>query len=167
MGDEVLCCKYRRDFCVLILRLLQSPDLPLWELRNLLTSKKYTLPETLINSFDQILADLNDSGIGQLSDIVDSLNKLMTFSENTINENKSFLTSGSCTIAKTSVVGYYLRRFIIHFDKLTFSEVTGVYEAFQRYYDEWRKNSKFLKVHELNLDDWYKLLNTKFDDIFL
>ncbi|KAJ8948335.1 hypothetical protein NQ318_019320 [Aromia moschata] len=153
MDDEVLRCRYRRDFCVLVLRLLQSPDLPLLELRKLLTSKKYTLPQTLIDSFDQTLLNLNESGIGHLLDIVDSLNKIMSFSDNTMNESKSFLTNNSNSIAKTSIVGYYLRRFIIHFDKLTFSEATGVYESFQRYYEEWQKSSKFVNMQEV-MQDW-------------
>ncbi|KAJ8969112.1 hypothetical protein NQ314_001922 [Rhamnusium bicolor] len=82
----------------------------------------------------------------------------MTFSDNTLNDSKIFLSNSSNAVAKTSVVGYYLRRFIIHFDKLTFSEATGVYEAFQRYYEEWSKNTKFMNTQEVNLDDWEEAL---------
>ncbi|KAJ8919973.1 hypothetical protein NQ315_006503 [Exocentrus adspersus] len=153
MEDEALRCRYRRDFSTLVLRLLQSPDLPLLELRNLLTSKHYTLPETLINSFDQTLASLDECGIGHLLDAAESLNKFMVPNDNA-NESKSFLTSTTSIIAKTSIVGYYLRRFIIHFDKLTFSEVAGIYEAFQRYYNEWRKSSEFLKTEKPHPNDW-------------
>lgn len=107
MEDEVLRCKYRRDFCVLILRLIQSPDLTLLDFRNLLTSKKYTLPKTVLDSFDQTLADMNDVGVGKLLDIVDSLDKILSHSDNTLNESKSFSTNSSCAIAKSSVVGKF------------------------------------------------------------
>lgn len=120
MEDEVLRCKYRRDFCVLILRLIQSPDLNLLDFRNLLTSKKYTLPKTVLDSFDQTLADMNEVGVGKLLDIVDSLDKILSHSDNTLNESKSFSTNSSCAIAKSSVIGkffqFYKKKFHILFN---------------------------------------------------
>lgn len=107
MEDEVLRCKYRRDFCVLILRLIQSPDLSLLDFRNLLTSKKYTLPKTVLESFDETLKELNDLGVGRLLDIVDSL-KILSHPDNTLNESKSFTTSSNNPIAKNSVVGKFI-----------------------------------------------------------
>nr|XP_023020876.1 anaphase-promoting complex subunit 5 [Leptinotarsa decemlineata] len=145
MEDEVLRCKYRRDFSVLMLRLLQSPDLPHHELRNLFTSKKYLIPQTLIESFNQSLSTLNKLGVGNLLDIVESLQKLMNHADDPTNNG---------VIAKSSIVGYYLRRFNVYFDKLTFSEVTGVYENFQRYYEEWRRTSRFLNTAEETVDNW-------------
>lgn len=109
MEDEVLRCKYRKDFCVLILRLIQSPDLTLLDFRNLLTSKKYTLPKTVLDSFDQNLADMNQVGVGKLLDIVDSLDKILSHSDNTLNESKSFSTNTSCAIAKSSVIGKFCK----------------------------------------------------------
>lgn len=105
MDQEVLRCRYRRDFCVLILRLIQSPDLSLLDFRKLLTSKKYTLPDTVIDSFDQTLSDMNEDGVGKLLDVVDSLDKILSNLDNTLNESKSSTTNSASTIAKTSVVG--------------------------------------------------------------
>lgn len=105
MKDEVIKCKYRRDFCVLILHLIQSPDLSLLDFRNLLTSKKYTLPKTVLDSFDESLMDINDLGVGKLLDNVDSLDKILSHLDNTLNESKSFTTNSSCAVAKSSVVG--------------------------------------------------------------
>lgn len=105
MEDEILRCKYRRDFCVLILRLIQSPDLSLLDFRNLLASKNYTLPNTVLSSFDQTLADMNEVGVGKLLDMVDSLQKILSNSDTTLNESKSFTTNSGSAVAKTSVVG--------------------------------------------------------------
>lgn len=107
MEDEVLKCKYRRDFCVLILRLIQSPDLSLLDFRNLLTSNKFTLPKTVLDSFDQTLAEINEIGVSKLLDILDSLEKILSNLDNTLNESKSFTTNSGSAIAKTSVVGEF------------------------------------------------------------
>lgn len=108
MEDEILKCKYRRDFCVLILCLIQTPDLSLLGFRNLLISKKYALPQTVIDSFDQTLTDIYKIGVGKLLDMVDSLDKVLSPIDNTLNESKSLTTNSSCAIAKTSVVGKLL-----------------------------------------------------------
>lgn len=43
---------------------------------------------------------------------------------------------------------------MVFFDKLTFSEVIGLYEDFQRYYEEWIKTSKFTNLPDENFDAW-------------
>ncbi|CAH1119671.1 unnamed protein product [Phaedon cochleariae] len=144
MENGVLRCKYRRDFCVLILRLLQSPEIPLLELYNLLTSNKYHIPQSLFESFDTTLVNLNTQGVGSLLDVTESLQKIINRPDDPLNT----------IIAKSSIIGYYLRRFIVYFDKLTFSEVTGVYEDFQRYFQEMCRSSKFMNNQEDNLETW-------------
>ncbi|CAH1158814.1 unnamed protein product [Phyllotreta striolata] len=144
MDDLVLMCKYRRDFGVLILNLIQSPDIPLRKLKSLLASEKYTIPKSLVESLDQTLTTLNEDGVGNLSDIVDSLVKIMNRSDDHLN------STTISAIAKSSIVGYYLRRFILNFDKLTFSEVVKVYEDFQKYYEDFEKNF----VNKEHNDNW-------------
>lgn len=44
---------------------------------------------------------------------------------------------------------------MVFFDKLTFSEVTCLYEGFQRYYEEWVKSSKLTNIPpDDNFDIW-------------
>ncbi|XP_008190332.1 anaphase-promoting complex subunit 5 [Tribolium castaneum] len=133
--DGVLKARYRRDFCVLILKLLQSPDLSLEELRNILVSTKYEVHQSVIEAFDETLASLYTNGTGTMLDIIDSFNRIMTF-----NENIAAGIEPNCFVSKSSIVGYYLRRLIVNFDKLTFSEVTSVYLTFKRYYEDWQKS---------------------------
>lgn len=112
MEDDVLMCKYRRDFCVLILCLIQSPDLSLLEFRKLLTSPKFSLPETVLNSFDETLDEIREIGVGKLLDMVDSLDKVLSPSDS-VNDSKTYPTNNSFPVAKTSVIGKsYL--FIFH-----------------------------------------------------
>ncbi|KAK9882007.1 hypothetical protein WA026_018860 [Henosepilachna vigintioctopunctata] len=120
--------KYLRDFCVLLLKLMQSPDIELAELWSLLTSENYNLPEALKLLFKQDLNEINNNGVGSLLDVIDGLSRLMAD-----NESDPIHLANKCIISKNSVVGYYLRRLIVNFDKLTFSEVTEIYSSFQRY----------------------------------
>nr|CAI5862934.1 unnamed protein product [Callosobruchus analis] len=153
MEDEALRCKHRRDMCVLILHLLQSPDLSLTQLHDLLSSSKYVIPNKVVESFDMVLADLHKGGIGYLLDVVESLEKIMAISDTSLSESKSFMIGNA--FAKTSIVGHYIRRFAVYFDKLTFSEMTSVYENFQCYYEQWQKNFlKCGKSQESNFDMW-------------
>ncbi|CAH1961189.1 unnamed protein product [Acanthoscelides obtectus] len=151
--DKALCCKHRRDMCVLILRLLQSPDLSLSKLQDLLTSSKYVIPSEVVESLDKDLHDLYSGGIGFLLDIVESLEKIMAVPDSSLNESKSLMIGS--VFAKTSIVGHYIRRFAVYFDKLTFSEMTAVYENFQKYYEQWQKNFiKHGKTQEKDMDVW-------------
>lgn len=43
---------------------------------------------------------------------------------------------------------------MIFFDKLSFSEVTGLYEDFQRYYKEWKTSTSTHK-QDNKLESWY------------
>lgn len=58
------------------------------------------------------------------------------------------------------VSGYFLRRLIVNFEKLTFSEVTSVYLTFKKYYEEWQKtlnshNEIAVEVNKVMCpDDW-------------
>ena len=133
--DGVLKARYRRDFCVLILKLLQSPDLSLTELSNILVSANYKVHPNVRESFNDTLANLYANGTGTMLDIIDSLNRNMTF-----NESIGPGLDTYCIVSKSSVVGYFLRRLIVNFDKLTFSEVTSVYLTFQKYYEQWQKS---------------------------
>ncbi|RZC39864.1 anaphase-promoting complex subunit 5, partial [Asbolus verrucosus] len=47
----------------------------------------------------------------------------------------------NCSVSKSSIVGCFLRRLIVNFDKLTFSEVTSVFLTFKKYYEEWQKTA--------------------------
>lgn len=99
--DETTKTRYRRDFCVLILKLLQSPDLTLDELHTILISPQYNVHPQIITSFNDVLLDLATNGSGSLLDIIDSLNRIMTFNDNSIVPG----IETSYFISKNSVVG--------------------------------------------------------------
>lgn len=74
---------YRKGFCLLTLKLLQSPDLSLSELMALLQSDKYTIHSGFLkNHFIKALQDLNDIGTDYLLDVIHNLNQLMQSADN-------------------------------------------------------------------------------------
>ncbi|KAL3285340.1 hypothetical protein HHI36_019448 [Cryptolaemus montrouzieri] len=154
-GDETLLCKYLRDFCVLLVKLMQSPDLELAELWNLLISPSYTVPESLKTSFKQDVREVKENGIGSLLDIIDSLNRVMA-----VNDTDPISSSNKHIVSKTSVVGYYLRRLILNFEKLTFSEVTEIHRAFQNYCSDLSAFSMYPdESKQFRIENWVGVMN--------
>ncbi|XP_060520382.1 anaphase-promoting complex subunit 5 [Cylas formicarius] len=145
--------KYKKSFCLLALRVLQGPDLKLAELKQLLVSRPEL--ESMSQNFNETLQEVYSSGVGFLLDIVDNLKQLMSYNNQNLNESKPMSVT-SITVSKNSVVGYFLRRFIMYFEKLTFSEVAGLYRSFQRYFSEW-KDDCISKIDntEVKYQEWY------------
>lgn len=53
-------------------------------------------------------------------------------------------------------VGYFLRRLIVNFEILTFSEVTNVYLSYRKYYETWKKSTqKNEAMKPILCEDWY------------
>ncbi|XP_045463070.1 anaphase-promoting complex subunit 5 [Harmonia axyridis] len=139
--------KCTRDFCIMLIKVLQKPDLELSELWSLLISESYELPPALLITFKDELLLITRKGIEALVDYIDNLNRLM--------EYENSLAYDYFSIAKTSVVGVYLRRLIVNFDRLTFFEVTEVFSEFQKYCKDFEELSlEQENVKELNMDNW-------------
>lgn len=67
---------HRKDFCILILQLIQSPDLSLAELRNLLISGKYNIEPRFVTKFDCAIKDLYTVGVSNLLDLAEYISRL-------------------------------------------------------------------------------------------
>ncbi|CAH0545836.1 unnamed protein product [Brassicogethes aeneus] len=137
LKNSIAQCSFRRNFACLCLQLMQRPDLTLKDLRDLLQSDKYRVPIEVLDAFDETLEAMYHNGSGYMLDNVDSFSRCIQVQSDTDSKlcPRTF-------VAKNSVVGYYVRRLIVYFDNLTFSEITGVYLAFQRYYERWKNLSK-------------------------
>ncbi|XP_066256447.1 anaphase-promoting complex subunit 5 isoform X2 [Euwallacea similis] len=143
--------KIRKSFCILALKLLQGPDLSLMDLKKLFTP--FNVLSSLSEKFDRNLKNLRHCGIGGLLDIVDELKQVLNGDPN--QTDKSSLEANA-VVAKNSVIGYFLRRFIVFFEKLSFGEVTRLFQAFVRYYDDWVKGvQSIMLILQLKVDNWY------------
>ncbi|XP_049828082.1 anaphase-promoting complex subunit 5 isoform X1 [Schistocerca gregaria] len=116
---------HRRDFCMLILKLIQGPDLELKVFKKLLTEGRYSLLPSLYRSFENELLEIYKKGVGSILDLISSVGRLML--------EPSVMMP---IVNKSSVIGLYLRRIILHFEKLSFSQVVSVYQVFKEYCQE-------------------------------
>lgn len=98
--DRLLSPKCRRDFCVLVLKLLQSPDLSLEELIKILGTDQYEIPSRVLEIFDESLTNVYENGSAILLDTVESLNGKMGISELLPSS-----VENTCFVSKGSVVG--------------------------------------------------------------
>lgn len=101
---EELKANCRRGFCLLVLKLIQSPDLTLDELRavaveQLWKSKDCRHCRFVENHFEKTLTDLNTIGMDYLLDVIDNFNRLITINEtNRLEPTRKY-------VSKNSIVG--------------------------------------------------------------
>lgn len=120
--DSNISEREKRDFMTTALKLLQSPDLSLKELTEQLP------PILKPQHYDAFLARLKefyDEGVLPLMDFFQELAKLLND------------TTTQPVISGSSVLGIFLRRMILAFEKLSFSQVTKLYTRYKLYYEEY------------------------------
>ncbi|XP_050302201.1 anaphase-promoting complex subunit 5 [Anthonomus grandis grandis] len=140
----------RRAFCIQSLNILQGPDLILTNLRHLLQSDMALHP--ICENFDLNLKYIYQNGIGSLMDIIDDLRQVLNGDPNQTDKNP---LAPNSVIVRNSVVGYFLRRFIVFFEKLSISEVSALYEAYLRYYTEWKKMQESTITIDPKYYEWF------------
>ncbi|XP_071514298.1 anaphase-promoting complex subunit 5 [Panulirus ornatus] len=127
----------RKATCLMTVRLVQGGDMVLSELLQVLESAPL-LPHH-ITSFMKALHQMYCSGIDSLLDLFDSVEKF-AFQDQIRAETFPCLW--------TSVVGLYLRRLNLSFRRLSFSQVTSLYQRFRHYYEEcYASHSSHLQQH--------------------
>ncbi|CAH1785514.1 unnamed protein product [Owenia fusiformis] len=117
--------KEKRDFMITTLELLQCPDM---ELKSLMNKVQEISKPKMLEYFIHRLIHFQEEGIGALMDY------FQTLQENLFTESEPLVN-------KSSVLGLFLRRMILMFDKLSFSQVGALYKAYLRYYEGWRPDS--------------------------
>ncbi|PSN35870.1 Anaphase-promoting complex subunit 5 [Blattella germanica] len=118
---------YKRDFCTLVLKLIQCPDLELHELQAILTSGNYNLLPLHLQNFNQQLMEIHQNGVGSILDLIQNLSRLIVEPTHMV----------APVVHKSSIIGLYIRRIMILFDKLSFSQVVGIYQTFKQYYEKY------------------------------
>ncbi|XP_060832174.1 anaphase-promoting complex subunit 5 [Bombus pascuorum] len=117
----------RRDFCLVALKLIQSPDMDLNTLLNILHSPEYIL-HRFAHHMEVQLNMLRGKGVEGLLDLFDNVGRL---TKPSLDHSLSLPA-----LNKNSVLGLYIRRVIIFFEKLPFDQVVALYEALKKYLDK-------------------------------
>ncbi|CAH0393703.1 unnamed protein product [Bemisia tabaci] len=119
-SDGSLSIHQRRDFCMLILRLIQCPDMSFEELVNEIQNGKFKPEPELVKSFIDQVSIILDEDVGHLIEVINSMGGLMLDHD----------TVGPL-VNKSSPVGVFLRRVLLCFDKLTFSQTLRIYQSYK------------------------------------
>ncbi|KAK3875237.1 hypothetical protein Pcinc_019879 [Petrolisthes cinctipes] len=115
----------RKATCLMTVRLIQGGDMTLSEVLKVLETAP--LLPLHVSSFMTALHQMYRSGIDSLLNLFDSVEK---FAVQDSGRSESF------PCLWTSVVGLYLRRLNLTFRRLSFSQVTSLYQSFQLYYQD-------------------------------
>uniref|UniRef100_A0A8D8YVF5 Anaphase-promoting complex subunit 5 n=2 Tax=Cacopsylla melanoneura TaxID=428564 RepID=A0A8D8YVF5_9HEMI len=121
--------QYLRDFYLLTLKLIHCPDLAYTELHSLITGNRYQLMPELLTNYEKLCDKLLVKKIDGLMDTINNLNKMLIDLPGQV----------SPLVNKSSPVGLFLRRMMLHFDKLSFPQTILVFEAFEVYIREGRE----------------------------
>ncbi|EZA49509.1 anaphase-promoting complex subunit 5 [Ooceraea biroi] len=116
----------RRDFCLASLKLIQSADMELSVLLNTLYAPEYAL-HRFAAKLDMELDVLYEKGIDGLLDLFDSLRRMIEPKEHSLSVS---------VLNKNSVLGLYVRRMLIFFEKLAFDQVVVLYNDLKKYIDK-------------------------------
>uniref|UniRef100_A0AAG5D9H5 Anaphase-promoting complex subunit 5 n=1 Tax=Anopheles atroparvus TaxID=41427 RepID=A0AAG5D9H5_ANOAO len=109
----------RKRFCMLLLRLIQFPDMPYKDLHALLVSQSYGLHPVHLEEFTKLMKLLKSIGIDVLFDLYNDIDKI-------IMDNSVLI----------GIVGLHLRKVFVTMDKMNFQEVMELYQATIAYYDK-------------------------------
>ena len=146
----------RRDFCRLLLKLMQTVDKPLSKLsEDILLSKEYDIHITLKTFWRNKLVRLGQEPVSGIMAAMNDMERLML--DNCSNEMP--------LLSKHSVSGLFLRRIMLGFEKLSFSQVSSFAGIFQSYIHEGLSHfKKFTSVLEndglcLDVNEALEVLN--------
>lgn len=122
---ETISPKYKRQFCNLLLKLIQFPDMSYKDLYQYLTSPTYGIMKKHLDGFEGLMKLLTQIGIEVLFDVQTLMDKLMS-------DNAA--TNGG--VSSYGIVGLYLRRVHVTLDKMSFPELMALYKNILTYYDK-------------------------------
>uniref|UniRef100_A0A182NHR1 Anaphase-promoting complex subunit 5 n=1 Tax=Anopheles dirus TaxID=7168 RepID=A0A182NHR1_9DIPT len=111
----------RKRFCMLLLKLIQYPDLPYKDLYSLLVSPVYGVHPVHLEEFNKLMHMLKSVGIDVLFDLYNEIDKLI------MDNTASF---------QIGIVGLYLRKVFVTMDRMSFHEMKDLYLATITYYEK-------------------------------
>lgn len=111
--------KFHRTFSMLVLHLIQCPDLTFEELNNLITCGKYQLPKYFIKTFHLEIQNLISSDVDGIIDMFKSI-------EGNLLDSGLPKVHPLRIINGSSPIGIFLRRGVVFFDKMLFLQIEAV-----------------------------------------
>jgi len=111
--------KFHRLFSMLVLHLIQCPDLTFEELNNVLSCGKFQMPRAFVHTFHLELHSLINYDVDTIMGMFKNLDiRILNSGIPTVNERK--------TINGSSPIGIFIRRVLIFFEKMLFLQVEAI-----------------------------------------
>lgn len=111
--------KFHRSFSMLVLHLIQCPDLTFEQLNNVLSWGKFHMPKTFIHTFHLELHSMINCDVDTIIGMFKTLEiRILNSGIPTVNERKS--------INGSSPIGVFIRRILIFFEKMLFLQAEAI-----------------------------------------
>lgn len=120
--------KYRKGFAMLVLKLIQHPDMSYRELHAFLRLPQFEIDPKCLRRFEELMEKIDTSGIDVLFD-------LQVFIGNLLTDN--------IDVNQFGIVGFYIRRILLVLNRMSFSDIIEFYKNFKLYYDKGRRALAF------------------------
>ncbi|XP_075161806.1 anaphase promoting complex subunit 5 ida [Haematobia irritans] len=115
--------QYRRNFCMLLLKLIQYPDMTYNDLFQLLCSPKYKIDPLHLERFEKVMGELFSLGIETLFDFAEM-------------DNIEKMLAEHLGVSQFSLVGLYIRRVGVILERLSFPEMMALHKNICLYYEK-------------------------------
>ncbi|XP_013106176.2 anaphase-promoting complex subunit 5 isoform X1 [Stomoxys calcitrans] len=115
--------QYRRNFCMLLLKLIQYPDMTYNDLYQLLCSPKFKIDPLHLERFEKVMGDLFSLGIETLFDFAEM-------------DNIENMLAEQLGVSQFSLVGLYIRRVGVILERLSFPEMMALHKNICLYYEK-------------------------------
>lgn len=120
-SHDIYPAKYTKRFCMLLLKLIQYPDISYKDLHNFLTNPDVGIDVSHLHSFEELMESISTVGLDVLFDLQMFIGKLLT-------ENSQ--------VNQFGVVGFYIRRILLALNKMGFEGISDLYESIIAYYEK-------------------------------
>lgn len=113
--------KYSKRFCMLLLKLIQYPDMSYRDLHNFLSNSDVGIDSNHLQSFEELMESISTVGLDVLFDLQIFIGQLLT---------------GNMHVNQFGVVGFYIRRILLALNKMGFEGISDLYESIINYYEK-------------------------------
>lgn len=126
-----------KRFCLLLLKLIQYPDMSYKDLHAFLASPATGIDSVHLRRFEATMATIPEAGVDMLADLKNDIADLVK------PQPEHHQVSGDSVFA-LSVVGFYIRRIQNALNKMQFSQTLDLYKCMVKYYDKGVRAITFL-----------------------
>lgn len=130
---DIYPAKYSKRFCMLLLKLIQFPDMSYKDLHNFLSNPDVGIEFNHLHSFEELMESISTNGLDILFELQIFIGKLLT---------------DNLHVNQFGVVGFYIRRILLALNKMGFEGISDLYESIIAYYEKGIRSMAFCSTNE-------------------